>query len=73
MGKTVLVESLPASASEAEIRELFSDIGAVESVRFLPAPDESGACTVEMASDEEAETAVSILGESGALRVRLAG
>lgn len=61
MGKKLYVGNLPFSATEAELTEMFSQVGAVDSVRLIT-DRESGRSKgfgfVEMSSDEAAETAV---------------
>lgn len=62
MGRRLYVGNLPYSAGEAELEELFGQAGNVESVRVMrdaATGRARGFAFVEMASDEEAEKAVS--------------
>lgn len=64
MGKKLYVGNLPFSASEGSLEELFGAHGTVESARIITDRDtgrSKGFGFVEMASDEEAETAVNKL------------
>ncbi len=62
MGKKLYVGNLPFSTSEAELTDMFSQAGGVESVRIISdraSGRSKGFGFVEMNSDEEAETAIS--------------
>ena len=64
MGKKLYVGNLPFSATESAVSDLFSQIGGVDSVRLITDRDSGrskGFGFVEMASDEEAEKAISEL------------
>jgi cold-inducible RNA-binding protein len=64
MGKKLYVGNLPFSATESAISDLFSQIGGVDSVRLITDRDSGrskGFGFVEMASDEDAEKAISEL------------
>jgi RNA recognition motif-containing protein len=64
MGKKLYVGNLPYSANEDSLTEFFSTVGAVESARIITDRDSGrskGFGFVEMATDEEAEKAVSEL------------
>lgn len=64
MGKKLYVGNLPFSATEGSVSDLFSQIGGVDSVRLITDRDSGrskGFGFVEMASDEEAEKAISEL------------
>jgi RNA recognition motif-containing protein len=62
MGRKLFVGNLPFTATEAELNDLFSQSGSVDSVRLVT-DRESGRSRgfgfVEMASDDEAERAIS--------------
>lgn len=61
MGKRIYVGNLPFSATEAEITDLFSQAGNVESVKMITDRETGrpkGFCFVEMATDEEAARAI---------------
>ena len=60
MGRRLYVGNLPYSAGEAELQELFSKAGTVESVRVMrdaATGRARGFAFVEMATDEEAQKA----------------
>ena len=60
MGRRLYVGNLPYSTGEAELQELFSKAGTVESVRVMrdAAPGRArGFAFVEMSTDEEAQKA----------------
>jgi cold-inducible RNA-binding protein len=62
MGRRLYVGNLPYSAGEAELQELFSRAGTVESVRVMrdaATGRARGFAFVEMATDEEAQKAAS--------------
>src|SRR3954471_16519020 len=62
MGRRLYVGNLPYSAGEAELQELFSKAGTVESVRVMrdaATGRARGFAFVEMATDEEAQKAAS--------------
>jgi cold-inducible RNA-binding protein len=62
MGRRLYVGNLPYSAGEAELQELFSRAGSVESVRVMrdaATGRARGFAFVEMATDEEAQKAAS--------------
>jgi RNA recognition motif-containing protein len=64
MGKKLYVGNLPFSATEAALNEMFAQAGTVDSVRLITDRDtgrSKGFGFVEMASDEEAEAAISSL------------
>ena len=64
MGRRLYVGNLPYSAGEAELQELFSQSGNVESVRVMrdaATGRARGFAFVEMATDEEAQKAASEL------------
>jgi cold-inducible RNA-binding protein len=64
MGKKLYVGNLPFSATEAALNEMFTQAGTVDSVRLITDRDtgrSKGFGFVEMASDEEAEAAISSL------------
>ena len=61
MGKKLYVGNLPYKTTEGELEELFSSVGAVDSVRIINDRDTGrprGFGFVEMASDDEAEKAI---------------
>ena len=61
MGKKIFVGNLPFTLGEAELRELFEQKGAVDSVtvmRDAATGRSRGFAFVEMTSDEEAEKAI---------------
>jgi len=63
MAKKLFVGNLSYQATEAEIKELFSQAGAVESVKIITdirSGQSRGFGFVEMASAEEAQKAVSL-------------
>ena len=60
MGRRLYVGNLPYSAGEAELQELFSNAGTVESVRVMrdaATGRARGLAFVEMSTDEEAQKA----------------
>ena len=62
MGRRLYVGNLPYSTGEAELRELFSKAGNVESVRVMRDPATGrarGFAFVEMSTDDEAQKAAS--------------
>jgi len=62
MGRKLYVGNLPYQVGEAELQELFSQAGSVESVRVMrdmATGRARGFAFVEMATDEEAEKAAS--------------
>ena len=62
MGRRLYVGNLPYTAGEAELQELFSKAGTVESVRVMrdaATGRARGFAFVEMATDEEAQKAAS--------------
>lgn len=64
MGKRLYVGNLPFSATEDVIQDLFAQVGAVDSCRLITDRDtgrSKGFGFVEMATDEEAEKAISEL------------
>ena len=66
MGRKLYVGNLPYQIGEAELQELFSQAGAVESVRVMrdmATGRARGFAFVEMASDAEAQTAINQLHE----------
>src|ERR1043165_5049342 len=61
MGRRLYVGNLPFSAGETELQELFAQAGAVDSVkvmRDMATGRARGFAFVEMATDEEAQTAI---------------
>ena len=61
MGKKLYVGSIPFNATEDSLRELFSSIGEVESVRIITDADtgrSKGFGFVEMSSEEDAKKAI---------------
>ncbi len=67
MGKKLYIGNLSYKLDEAEVENLFSKVGKVESVRIIkdPATGRSkGFGFVEMGSDEEAEKAITQLNGS---------
>ena len=66
MGRKLYVGNLPYSIGEAELQELFSKAGNVETVRVMrdmATGRARGFAFVEMATDEEAQKAVSEFNE----------
>ena len=64
MGKKLYVGNLPFSTTEAAVSDLFSQVGAVDSVRLITDRDSGrskGFGFVEMSSQEDAEKAISEL------------
>lgn len=62
MGKKLYVGNLPYSATDAVLAEVFAQAGTVESAKVITDRDtgrSKGFGFVEMASDEEAQTAIS--------------
>src|SRR5918912_2393200 len=62
MGRRLYVGNLPYTTGEAELQELFSRAGTVESVRVMRDPATGlarGFAFVEMATDDEAQKAAS--------------
>ena len=62
MGRRLYVGNLPYTTGEAELQELFSKAGSVESVRVMrdaATGRARGFAFVEMATDEEAQKAAS--------------
>jgi len=62
MGRRLYVGNLPYSTGEAELQELFSKAGNVESVRVMRDPATGrarGFAFVEMSTDDEAQKAAS--------------
>jgi RNA recognition motif-containing protein len=61
MSKKLYVGNLPFSVTESELEELFSQVGAVDSVRIITDRETGrarGFGFVEMAADEEADKAI---------------
>jgi RNA recognition motif-containing protein len=66
MGRRLYVGNLPYTTGEAELQELFSKAGTVESVRVMrdaATGRARGFAFVEMASDDEAQAAITQLNE----------
>jgi cold-inducible RNA-binding protein len=66
MARKLYVGNLPYSATEQDLQDLFSSAGAVESVnvmRDMATGRARGFAFVEMASDEDAQNAISQLNE----------
>ena len=66
MGRRLYVGNLPYTTGEAELQELFSKAGTVESVRVMrdaATGRARGFAFVEMATDEEAQKAASELNQ----------
>ena len=64
MSKRLYVGNLPYSISEDDLRELFSEVGPVESVKLIIDRDtgrSKGFAFVEMTADEAAERAITEL------------
>jgi RNA recognition motif-containing protein len=64
MGKRLFVGNLPYSANDAELKEIFSQVGTVESAQVIiekMTGRSKGFGFVEMATDEEAAKAVETL------------
>ncbi|MGE4233225.1 MAG: RNA recognition motif domain-containing protein [Bacteriovoracia bacterium] len=62
MGKKLYVGNLPFSANESSLTELFSQCGTVSSVKVITDRDtgrSKGFAFIEMASDDEASSAIS--------------
>jgi RNA recognition motif-containing protein len=62
MGKKLYVGNLPFTTTEAALHEMFAQSGTVESVRLITDRDtgrSKGFGFVEMATDEEAQSAIS--------------
>ncbi len=60
-GKRLYVGNLTYSVNEAQLRELFSNYGTVESVKVI---EQKGFGFVEMSSPEEAQAAMDALNET---------
>lgn len=63
MGRKLFIGNLPYQASESDIRTLMSQAGSVESVKIITDQDTGrpkGFGFVEMASDEEAQQAITM-------------
>ena len=61
MSKKLYVGNLPYSVTESDLEELFSQVGAVDSVRIITDRDTGrarGFGFVEMASDDEGDKAI---------------
>src|SRR5476649_2103032 len=66
MGRRLYVGNLPYTTGEAELQELFSKAGTVESVRVMrdmATGRARGFAFVEMSTDEEAQKAITGLNE----------
>ena len=66
MGRKLYVGNLPYETGEAELQELFASAGSVESVRVMrdmATGRARGFAFVEMATDEEAQAAITRLNE----------
>ena len=66
MGRRLYVGNLPYTTDDAELQELFSKAGTVESVRVMRDPATGrarGFAFVEMSTDEEAQKAASELNQ----------
>jgi cold-inducible RNA-binding protein len=66
MGRKLYVGNLPYETGEAELQELFGQCGAVDTVRVMrdmATGRARGFGFVEMATDEEAQTAITKLNE----------
>src|SRR3979490_2928008 len=66
MGRRLYVGNLPSTTGEAEVRELFTKAGTVESVRVMrdaATGRARGFAFVEMSTDEEAQKAASELNQ----------
>jgi cold-inducible RNA-binding protein len=66
MGRKLYVGNLPYETGEAELQELFARSGSVESVRVMrdmATGRARGFAFVEMATDEEAQTAITQLND----------
>lgn len=66
MNRKLYVGNLPYETAEAELQELFGRVGAVESVRVMrdmATGQARGFAFVEMATDEEAQKAVTELNQ----------
>jgi RNA recognition motif-containing protein len=64
MGKRIYVGNLPFSVSDSDLQEVFQQYGTVESARVIKDRDTSrskGFGFVEMASDQEAASAITQL------------
>jgi RNA recognition motif-containing protein len=67
MGRKLYVGNLPFDTGEAELQELFTRAGAVESVRVMrdmATGRARGFGFVEMVSENDAQTAISMLNDS---------
>jgi RNA recognition motif-containing protein len=61
VGKRIFVGNLPRQVSDAELKQLFSEFGTVQSVQLVPGRDASrnkGFGFVEMESEAEAQAAM---------------
>src|SRR5262245_23900151 len=66
MGRRLYVGNLPYETSEGELQDLFSQVGAVDSVKLvrdMATGRARGFAFVEMGSDEDAQKAISELNE----------
>jgi RNA recognition motif-containing protein len=66
MSRKLYVGNIPYDTSETDLQELFSEAGAVETVRVMrdaATGRARGFAFVEMATDEEAQTAITQLNE----------
>ena len=66
MGRKLYVGNLPYEVGEAELQGLFAQVGEVESVRVMrdmATGRARGFAFVEMASDEDAQKAISMLND----------
>ena len=66
MGRRLYVGNLPYTTGEAELQELFSKAGTVETVRVMrdaATGRARGFAFVEMASDEDAQKAITMLND----------
>jgi cold-inducible RNA-binding protein len=66
MGRKLYVGNLPYQTGEAELTELFSRAGTVESARIMrdmATGRARGFAFVEMSTDEEAQTAITMLND----------
>ena len=67
MGRRLYVGNIPFSAGEAELRDLFSQVGEIESVHVVTDRDTGrprGFAFVEMVNDEDAQKAITSLDQS---------
>jgi RNA recognition motif-containing protein len=66
MGRKLFVGNLPFETTESDLEQLFGEIGAVDSVRVMRDRDTGrarGFAFVEMATENDAETAISRLND----------